>query len=127
MPEYIFRCDHCEIHFSMTCSMPEYAKKKYFRCPECKKRAQRDFSFDNIQGSVSPSLSECKTIGHYAEKQTAKYSKDQVEEMHRNFKTKRVSSNEELPKGMSRMDKPSDSAQWTGESKKKRKPRRNTK
>ena len=124
MPEYIFRCDPCEIHFSINCSMSEYEKKKYVRCPECRKKATRDLSFDNIQGSVSISLSDCKTIGHYAEKQTSTYSKDQVEDIRQKFKTKRVSSHEELPKGMSRMEKPSDAAQWTREGKTKRKSQR---
>jgi predicted nucleic acid-binding Zn ribbon protein len=124
MPEYIFRCDECEIHFSITCSMSEYKAKKYVRCPKCNKKATRDLSFDNVQGSVAFSLSECKTIGHYAEKQTSQYSKDQVEEIRHNQKTKRVSSHEELPKGMSRMEKPSTTEQWTREGKTKRKPRR---
>jgi hypothetical protein len=104
--------------------MSEYKEKKYVRCPECNKKSIRDLSFDNVQGSVAFALSECKTIGHYAEKQTSKYSKDQVESIRRNFKTKRVSSHEELPKGMSRMEKPSDTAQWTKEGKTKRKSRR---
>lgn len=124
MPEYIFRCDNCEIHFSINCTMSEYKDKKYVRCPECKQKSTRDLSFDNVQGAVSFSLSECKTIGHYAEKQTSQYSKDQVEDIRRNFKTKRVSSHEELPKGMSRMEKPSNTEQWTREGKTKRKPRR---
>jgi hypothetical protein len=124
MPEYIFRCDNCEIHFSINCSMSEYTKKKKSaKCPECKRQGIRDLSFDNVQGSAVLSLSECKTIGHYADKQTAKYSRDQVEEMKRNFKTKRVSSHDELPEGMSRMDKASGNPQWTKEGKTKRKPR----
>ena len=128
MPEYIFRCDKCEIHFSITCSMSEYTKKKKsVKCAECDQKGIRDLSFDNVQGSVTFSLSECKTIGHYAEKQTSKYSKDQVEEMRRNFKTKRVSSPDELPKGMSRIEKPSDTTQWTSEGKTNRKPGRRKK
>jgi len=127
MPEYIFRCDPCKIHFSITCSMGEYAKKKYVKCPECKKKATRDLSFDNVQGSVKLCLSECRTIGHYAEKQTENLSRDQLDEMKRNFKTKRASSHEELPEGMSRMEKPSDNSQWVKEDKPKRKARRKNK
>ena len=104
--------------------MSQYtSQKKSVKCPECNKKGIRDMSFDNIQGSVALSLSECKTLGHYAEKQTSQYSKDQVEEMKRNFKTKRVSSHEDLPEGMSRMENPSSSPQWTKEGKTKRKPR----
>jgi len=124
MPEYTFRCDHCEIHFSINCSMSKYKKKKYVKCSECNKKATRDLSFDDVQGSVSFSLSECKTIGHYAEKQTSQYSKDQADEIRRNQKTKRVSPHEELPDGMSRIEKSSDTLQWTKEGKAKRKPRK---
>ena len=107
--------------------MPEYTKKKSVKCPTCKKKGTRDLSFDNVRGSTVLSLSECKTIGHYADKQTGKYSKDQVEEMKRGFKTKRVSSHDELPEGMSRMEKPSDNSQWAKEDKPKRKTRRRKK
>jgi len=127
MPEYIFRCDTCENHFSITCSMSEYSKKKYVRCPQCKKRGTRDLSFDNVSGSVVLSLSECRTIGHYADKQSSKYGKNQTEDMKRKFKTERVSSHEELPKGMSRMEKPSNATGWTRDEKKKRPPRRKNK
>ena len=127
MPEYIFRCDNCETHFSITCSMSEYSEKQYVRCPQCKKKGTRDLSFDNVTGSVVLSLSECRNIGHYAEKQTSKYGKNQVEDLRRKFKTERVSSHEELPKGMSRMDKSSGGTEWTRDEKKKRPSRRKKK
>jgi hypothetical protein len=120
MPEYIFRCGHCEINFSHVCSMSDYTKRKYFRCPECHKKGERDLSFDSIGGSVATSLSECKTIGHYAEKQSAKYSKQQIEDMQESFKTKKTSGMEQLPEGMSRIEKPQESPQWTRKEKKKR-------
>jgi hypothetical protein len=101
--------------------MSAFAKKKYFKCPECGKRADRDFSFDNIQGSVTKSLSECKTIGHYAEKQTQKYGKNKVEDMAEGFKTKRVSSHDELPQGMRRTENTNDKTSWTKNEKPSRK------
>jgi predicted nucleic acid-binding Zn ribbon protein len=121
MPEYVFRCAHCEINFSHVCSMSEFTSRKYFRCPECKKKAQRDFSFDNVQGSVSVSLSDCKTIGHYADKQSSKYSKQQIEDIQEGFKTKKTSGMDELPDGMSRMDKPKSGVKWAKKKKKTRK------
>ena len=76
---------------------------------------------DNIQTNVAFTVSECKTLGHYAEKQTAKYGKYEVEDMRANFKTKQVEPAKELPEGMSRMERPKESTAWTRESKKRRK------
>ena len=49
----------------------------------------RDFETDNIGGFVSISLSDCKTIGQYADKQSEKYSRSQREGMIADFKTKK--------------------------------------
>ena len=69
---------------------------------------------------MTRSLSECKTIGHYAEKQSAKYSKQQIEDMQESFKTKKTSGMEQLPEGMSRIEKPQESTQWAHKEKKTR-------
>ena len=63
----------------------------------------RDFEADNIGGFVSISLSDCKTIGHYADKQTSRYTKTQLEDMKESFKTKKTGGMTELPEGMTRM------------------------
>ena len=63
----------------------------------------RDFEADNIGGFVSISLSDCKTIGQYADKQSEKYTKSQREDMIEGFKTKKAGGMKSLPKGMSRM------------------------
>ena len=120
MPEYIFHCSHCDIHFSHVSSMSEYSKRKYFRCPECQNKADRDFSFDNIQGCVSVSLSDCKTVGHYAEKQSAQYSTQQIEDMVEGFKTQKQGGMGELPSGMTRMEKSPSTTKWNKESSKRR-------
>ena len=122
MPEYIFYCNHCAVNFSHVCSMSEFSQRKYFRCPSCKRKGERDFSFDNIQGSVSVSLSDCKTIGHYAEKQSAQYGKQKVEDMMEDLKTKKEKEGgmSELPTGMSRIETPSEKVHWTKDEKKKR-------
>lgn len=69
---------------------------------------------------MTRSLSECKTIGHYAEKQSAKYSKQQIEDIQESFKTKKTSGMEQLPEGMSRIEKPQESTQWARKEKKTR-------
>lgn len=119
MPEYIFVCDKCLINFSITCSMSEFSSRKYFRCPECKRKASRDFSFDNVQGSVSRSLSECKTLKHYAEKQSKIYGKYKVEDMLEDSKTQKTQT-QDLPEGMSRIEKPPEQTSWVKAPKKKR-------
>ena len=77
--------------------------------------------------SVALSLSEIKTLGHYADKQAAQYGKWKCEDMAREFKTKKTQGGGELPAGMSRMEKPTESPVWPGTTKKKRKPRRKKK
>ena len=108
MPEYTFKCRKCAEITSLFCSISAYdEKKEKIKCSSCKsKRMDRDFEADNIGGFVSISLSDCKTIGHYADKQTSRYTKTQLEDMKEWFKTKKTGGMTELPEGMTRM-KPS--------------------
>ena len=105
MPEYTFRCGKCSEATSLFCSISEYDNKKAkVKCSSCKsKKMDRDFETDNIGGFISVSLSDCKTIGQYADKQSEKYSRSQKEDMIENFKTKKTGGMKTLPKGMSRM------------------------
>ena len=124
MPEYTYECEACEVFFSEVFTREEYDKKgNKVRCPECNKAKKvcRSYVDDNIQTNVSFALSECKTLGRYAEKQTAKYGKYQVEDMIADFKTKKTEPSKQLPEGMSRMEKPKESTSWTPETKKRRK------
>ena len=124
MPEYSFLCESCAHKWSIACSMNEYTDKQ--SCPSCRKRKTvfRNFEEDQTHASVVLSLSEVKTLGHYADKQTKKYGKAKCEEMAREFKTKKVAGGE-LPAGMSRMERPTDAPLWPGQTKKKRKSRKN--
>jgi len=80
-----------------------------------------------VHTSVALSLSDVKTLGHYADKQAEQYGKWKCEDMVREFKTKKIEGERELPDGMSRMEKPTDAPIWPGTTKKKRKPRRKKK
>jgi len=104
--------------------MSEYElQSKKVKCSKCgSNKVTRDLSGDNITGFASLSLSDCKTIGQYAEKQTALYGKQKVEDMRHGFKTEKQGGMSELPTGMSRVDKPSEKVEWTkeGSSKKSR-------
>ena len=116
MPDYTFECEKCSNQIVLFFTMSEYDKQhKTVKCPSCKGSLIRNFLADNVRGVVSTSLSDCKTIGQYAEKQTAKYSKRQVEDIVENFKTKKTGGMEELPQGMSRIKPSTTKTKWTKE------------
>ena len=91
MPEYTFKCQRCSTATSLFCRMSDYeSERTKIRCSSCKsKKMDRDFETDNIGGFVSISLSDCKTIGEYADKQSSKYTRSQREGIIEEFKTKK--------------------------------------
>ena len=114
MPEYTFECEKCSEKITLICSMGEYdTESQKLSCQSCNGSVERDYTEDNVRGSVSLSLSECKTIGQYADKQTAKYSQRQVEDIVENFKTKKTGGMKELPTGMSRIKPSKNKTKWT--------------
>ena len=128
MPEYSYMCEDCNGKWTVFRHMSEYKPKE--TCPACGKieNVYRDFEDDNIYGGYSYSVSETKTLGHYADKLTKKYGRWKCEDMQKDFKTKKTQGGGELPQGMSRMDKPKDAPSWTKDSvSKKRRPNRRKK
>ena len=125
MPEYSYMCEGCGHKWTVFRHMSEYKPKE--ECPECAEIESvfRDFEEDNIYGGYSYSLSETKTLGHYADKQSEKYGKWKCEDMKRDFKTKKTQGGGDLPTGMSRMEKPQGGVQWTKDQPKKKKRKRN--
>jgi len=115
VPDYTFQCKNCSEHSILFFTMAEYDNKpNKIKCPLCNKGfLYRNIAADNIGGYVASSLSDCKTIGQYAEKQTAKYSTQQVQDIVENFKTKKTGGMKTLPKGMSRMEKSNTKTKWT--------------
>ncbi len=114
MPEYTFICEKCSTTTSLVCMISEYSNNsKKIKCNSCGGAVYRDFSTDNIGGFVSVGLSDCKTIGQYAEKQTAKYGRQKVEDMMKQAKTKKTGGMNKLPKGMTRIEQSNDSIKWT--------------
>jgi predicted nucleic acid-binding Zn ribbon protein len=114
MPEYTFECQTCAKQVVLFFTMSDYDKKnKTVKCPSCQRFLVRNFLADNVRGFVTSSLSDCKTIGQYAEKQTAQYSKQQVEDIVDNFKTKKVGGMKKLPTGMSRIEQSKNPTKWT--------------
>ena len=114
MPEYTFECEKCSEKIVLICSMGEYdIESQKLSCQSCNGSVARDYTADNVRGSVSLSLSDCKTIGQYADKQTSKYSQRQVEDIVENFKTKKTGGMKELPTGMSRIRPSKNKTKWT--------------
>ena len=67
MPEYSYACDNCGYKWSIFCHRSEYKSRK--KCPSCGKikSVHRDYEEDEVYGSYNYSLSETKTLGHYAD------------------------------------------------------------
>ena len=125
MPEYSFSCEGCSNKWSIVCGIHEYKESQ--ECPSCRATdgVFRDYATDQVYATYSYSLSEVKTLGHYADKQTKKYGKAKCEDMAKDFKTKK-DKGKELPEGMSRMEMPNEAPQWTKENQPtKRKRRKN--
>jgi len=121
MPEYSYICEKCDHRWSIFCHRSEYKDK--IKCTSCnkKKSVYRNFEEDEVYGAYNYSLSEAKTIGHYADKQSKKLGKNRVEDMIREQKTKKVDTlSGKLGDGMKKMDRPNSSPKWTKESTKKR-------
>lgn len=89
MPEYTFFCENkdCMEYFVVVKHMKEFEPP--YPCPKCgsTEKVFRDYSADNVYGAYVPNLSECTTVGQYAEKQTKKYGKEKCQKMLESFKT----------------------------------------
>lgn len=104
MPLYTYNCEKCKINFEIKCSMAEYQDQPV--CPKCKKNKKvfRCFDVDSVHSHYVFGLSECKTIGQYAEKQTKLYGEEKCAKMREEFHKHRHQSGgiDKLPEGMSR-------------------------
>ena len=81
MPEYSFSCEGCSNKWSIVCGFHEYNENQ--TCPACNAEDSvfRDYAADQVYATYTYSLSEVKTIGHYADKQAKKYGKAKCEDM----------------------------------------------
>ena len=126
MPEYSYICEECDHSWSIFCHRSEYKDK--IKCTSCnkKKSVYRNFEEDEVYTAYNYSLSEAKTIGHYADKQSKKLGKNKVEDMIREQKTKKGDTlSGKLGDGMKKMDRPSSSTKWTKESTTKKRRKKN--
>ena len=115
MPTYSYSCSHCEEKFEMFLYIKDYTEHP--KCPKCKsKKTNREYIQDvsTLSASVKKSDSELKTLGDLANRNRDKLSDDQKQslfEKHNSYREQE--SQKELPKGMSRMKKPTQKIKWT--------------
>ncbi len=106
MPEYTFNCEKCEDIFAIVCSISEYTNvADKLKCPSCKsKKVYRNYQEDAVVTNYIRGLHECKTLGEYADKQSAKMTKSEKEGRIAGYKTKKKEGTgmKELPTGMTR-------------------------
>lgn len=79
MPRYDFACDKCEIFWEESILFSEFDEKtKKLKCPSCKskKKVRQYLEGKDVYGMV---YQEPKTLGHQAERNTARMSKYELE------------------------------------------------
>lgn len=124
MPEYSYACDHCGNRVSVICSISQY--QEFIECDKCANKCYRAYDIDmpTIQCSVKLAVSEIKTLGHLAQRNTETMSQDQKDELYRKHNAYKEDAPEKpLPKGMKRLKK-QPKIQWTSQPTKKK--RRNS-
>lgn len=110
MPTYTYECSKCKHIFELFFYIRDY--KESPKCTKCKsKNTYRSYIKDVItqSSSVKKSDSELKTIGDLALRNTERISNDQKAHLHMKHNSYKETTEEAkpLPKGMSRVKKPS--------------------
>jgi len=116
MPTYSFFCEKCKLHFEMFFSISKYEEKPV--CEKCQSNTftARDYKTDlcSLLGSVVKSDSELKTIGDLANRNRDRFSQDKKSSLYsKHNEYKDQESTKELPKGMSRIQKPKTKTKWS--------------
>ena len=114
MPTYSYYCSDCGLHFELFFNIKDYNSNPVCECGS--KKTQRNYTEDlsTISGSVKKSDSELKTVGDLANRNRDRLSEDQkqyLQKKHNDYKDNKETK--ELPKGMSRIKKPSHKIKWT--------------
>jgi putative FmdB family regulatory protein len=114
MPTYSYSCLDCQNSFELFFTIAQYTDKP--KCEACQSNNTcRDYQTDmkSIVNSVIKSDSELKTIGDLANRNRDKLSNDQKAHLeHKHNSYKETPSDKPLPKGMSRIKKPSHKIKW---------------
>lgn len=120
MPTYTYCCEakDCNIYFELTIPISEYDSQP--KCPKCKGKnnVSRSYLDDLPLVSVIKGDSDI-TLGHLAERNGRRFSEDKkqsIEAKHYDQKQKedaRKVLDEQLPSGMSRIQRPKTKIKWT--------------
>lgn len=108
MPNYTYCCNKCDNKFELFFYIKDYTDHP--KCPYCKSlKTSRSYIDDlsSIQGSIIKSDNELKTLGDLANRNRDKMSDDQKNDLYRKHNSYKESVDKPLPKGMSRVKKPS--------------------
>lgn len=113
MPTYTYFCEKCENLFEHFFYIKDY--KEQVSCDTCGLLCCRAYENDltTISSSVKKSDNELKTIGDLANRNRDRMSKDHIrflENKHNEYKDSEPAK--ELPKGMSRINKPKQKIKW---------------
>lgn len=113
MPTYTYYCNQCELTFEAFFSIKDY--KEIILCEQCRARCSRSYENDmlTINSSVKKGDNELKTIGDLANRNRDRMTDDQRDELHNKHNSyKDQPSHKELPRGMSRIQKPKHKMKW---------------
>lgn len=114
MPTYSYICSDCLTAFELFFNISSYQANP--KCQNCgSKKTERDYETDmrSIVNSVIKSDSELKTIGDLANRNRDRLSSDEKAHLtNKHNAYKETPSDKPLPKGMSRIKKPSHKTKW---------------
>jgi putative FmdB family regulatory protein len=113
MPIYSYHCNDCDSYFELFFSIKNY--QDYPKCNCGSINTQRNYieDFHSIIGTVKKSDNELKTVGDLANRNRDRLSDDQKLELQQKHNQYKESvSEKDLPKGMSRIQKPKTKTKW---------------
>lgn len=124
MPTYSYHCDKCYKNFELFAYIKDYIEHP--SCPSCSSIRTNRLVADDVltqSCSVKKADSELKTIGDLAKRNSDKLSEDEKNHLYQKHNDYKFEiSSKQLPKGMSRIKKPT-KPKWPGsQNKKRRKP-----
>lgn len=113
MPTYSYYCENCDILHEIFFTIAAY--KDTIKCDKCKNKCSRSYIDDilTLNSSVKKTDSELKTLGDLANRNRDRMSDDQknhLNKKHNDYKDTKIEK--ELPKGMSRIEKPKQKIKW---------------
>lgn len=115
MPTYSYICNSCQKSFELFSTIATYNAAPC--CEYCNSiNTDRDYQtdFGSMVSSIIKSDSELSTIGDLANRNRDRISNDHKNELyHKHNSYKEKTSDKPLPKGMSRIQKPSHKTKWS--------------